>query len=161
MLVHLGAKNNNNKKFWEELIAYFPMIRYGPHRKRRLQQFVVAAGTSLPSCYLATIGGYTNRPTDWPLMRCGLRRKWYVQQFSIITCIRFRGNVFTDPKPNNEWRDTYYRAFTWQRLEGYIYKTHRLMGEIYELLRRCAQVPWCIHTKFHKVQFSIQKFRGR
>jgi hypothetical protein len=23
-----------NKKFWEELIAYFPLIRHGPHRKR-------------------------------------------------------------------------------------------------------------------------------
>jgi hypothetical protein len=34
------------------------------HRKRRLQQFFVAAGTSLPSCYLGTIGEYTDRPTD-------------------------------------------------------------------------------------------------
>jgi hypothetical protein len=34
------------------------------HRKRRLQQFFVAAGTSLPSCYVATIKGYTDRPTD-------------------------------------------------------------------------------------------------
>jgi hypothetical protein len=24
-----------NKKFWEELIAYFPLIRHGPHRKRK------------------------------------------------------------------------------------------------------------------------------
>jgi hypothetical protein len=24
------------KKFWEELIAFFPLIRHGPHRKRRL-----------------------------------------------------------------------------------------------------------------------------
>jgi hypothetical protein len=23
----------NNKKCWEELIAYFPLMRYGPHRK--------------------------------------------------------------------------------------------------------------------------------
>jgi hypothetical protein len=28
-----------NKKFWEELIAYFPLIRHGLHRKRRIQQF--------------------------------------------------------------------------------------------------------------------------
>jgi hypothetical protein len=28
-----------NKKFWEELIAHFPSTRYGPHRKRRPQQF--------------------------------------------------------------------------------------------------------------------------
>jgi hypothetical protein len=25
-----------NKKFWEELIAYFPFIRYGSHGKRRV-----------------------------------------------------------------------------------------------------------------------------
>jgi hypothetical protein len=34
------------------------------HRKRRLQQIFVAAGTSLLSHYLATIGGYTDRLTD-------------------------------------------------------------------------------------------------
>jgi hypothetical protein len=28
-----------HEKFWEELIAYFPSIRHGPHRKRRVQQF--------------------------------------------------------------------------------------------------------------------------
>jgi hypothetical protein len=28
-----------NKKFWEEIIAYFPFIRHGPHTKRRVQQF--------------------------------------------------------------------------------------------------------------------------
>jgi hypothetical protein len=39
------------------------LIRHGPHRKRRLQQLFVAAGTSLPSCYLATIGGYTDPRT--------------------------------------------------------------------------------------------------
>jgi hypothetical protein len=25
-----------DKKFWEELIAYFPLIRHGSHTKRRL-----------------------------------------------------------------------------------------------------------------------------
>jgi hypothetical protein len=48
-----------NKAFWEELIAYFPSTRHGPNRKRPIQQFVVATKTSLPSCYLAPIGGYT------------------------------------------------------------------------------------------------------
>jgi hypothetical protein len=48
----------------QELIACFALIRHGPHRKRRFQKFFVAAGTSLQSCYLAMIGGYTDRPTD-------------------------------------------------------------------------------------------------
>jgi hypothetical protein len=51
-----------NRKYWEELIAYFPLTRNGPHRKRRLKQFFVAAGTSLPNPYLATIRGI-HRPT--------------------------------------------------------------------------------------------------
>jgi hypothetical protein len=45
-------------------MAYFPYIQQGPHRKRRLQQIFVAKGTYLRSYYLATIGGYTDRPTD-------------------------------------------------------------------------------------------------
>jgi hypothetical protein len=47
MVVPENAKRH--KKFWEELIAYFPLIRHGPHRK--------------PSCCLATIGGYTDTHT--------------------------------------------------------------------------------------------------
>jgi hypothetical protein len=43
---------NTNKKFCEELITYFPLIRHENHRKRRVQQFLyscafVAAGTCL------------------------------------------------------------------------------------------------------------------
>jgi hypothetical protein len=55
---------HNNKKFWEELIAYFPLIRHGPHRKQRVHPAVllllhvfIAAGKSLSSRCLATIGG--------------------------------------------------------------------------------------------------------
>jgi hypothetical protein len=43
-LLHF-QRSNYNKKFWEELIAYFPRrikIRQGQHRKRRLQLFFVA-----------------------------------------------------------------------------------------------------------------------
>jgi hypothetical protein len=57
-------RKRKKKKFWEELMAYFPLIRLRPHRKRCLQQFFVAAGTSLQSCYIAAIRGYTDRPTD-------------------------------------------------------------------------------------------------
>jgi hypothetical protein len=46
-----------NKKFWEEIITSFPLIRHGPHRKRRLQQFLVSEVKFLPSCCEATIGG--------------------------------------------------------------------------------------------------------
>jgi hypothetical protein len=87
-----------NKKLWEELIAYFPFIRHGSHRKQCLQQFFVA-GTSLPSYYLETIWGYTGPQTHMP------------NNSSIFACICFRRNVFTEPLPSNERRNTFYRAF--------------------------------------------------
>jgi hypothetical protein len=46
-----------NKKFWEELIAYFLLKRHRPQIKERLQQFFVAAETVLSSRCLATIWG--------------------------------------------------------------------------------------------------------
>jgi hypothetical protein len=39
------------------LIAYFPLIRHGSHRKRRLQQCFVTTGTGLPSRSIAMKGG--------------------------------------------------------------------------------------------------------
>jgi hypothetical protein len=59
-----SSGNNGKKRNSYELIANFPLIRHGPHRKLHLQQFFVTAGTCLPSCCLATIGGYTYRHTD-------------------------------------------------------------------------------------------------
>jgi hypothetical protein len=38
-------------------------MRQEPHRKRRLQQFFVAAGTSLMSSYQTATGGYTDPQT--------------------------------------------------------------------------------------------------
>jgi hypothetical protein len=31
--------STGNKKFWEEQIVFFPMIRHRTHRRRRIQQF--------------------------------------------------------------------------------------------------------------------------
>jgi hypothetical protein len=31
--------SQKNKKFWEEVVAYFTLLRHAPHRKRRHQQF--------------------------------------------------------------------------------------------------------------------------
>jgi hypothetical protein len=59
------AKIKHNKKFWEELIASFHLIRQGPHRRRHLHPFFVATGTCLPSRCLATIRGDTLTHTDW------------------------------------------------------------------------------------------------
>jgi hypothetical protein len=109
------------KKFWEELIAYFPLRRHGSHRKRRLQQFFVAAGMSLPSCYLATIG---RTQTD-PQTR--------VQQFFVAvgTCLpscylATIGGTQTDPQT---------------RVQQFFYCCLCRWDEV-----RCHD----IHTKFHR-----------
>jgi hypothetical protein len=72
----------------------------GPHRILCLEQLFVAAGTCVPSCYLAEIGEYKDRPTDSVLIRHGSHRKWRFQQFLYCyICIRWSGNVFTEPLP--------------------------------------------------------------
>jgi hypothetical protein len=38
-LITLVKNKIVGKKFWEELFVYFPLIRHGPHRKRRVQHF--------------------------------------------------------------------------------------------------------------------------
>jgi hypothetical protein len=53
-----------NKKFWEELNAYSPLIPYRQHGRWRVQQFFVATGTCLPSRYLATVSGVMHMQTD-------------------------------------------------------------------------------------------------
>jgi hypothetical protein len=35
---NFGDNNRRNKKFWEEIVAYFPST-HGPRRRRRVQQF--------------------------------------------------------------------------------------------------------------------------
>jgi hypothetical protein len=114
------------------MITYFPLIRHGPHRKRRFQQFFMAAGTCLPSRCLATIGEYTVRPTDFPLIRHGPYRTRCLQQYFYF-CLY---SVSAVPLPSN--------------YKGIHIQTHRPMGGIYEVRRwdglRCHD----LHTKFHK-----------
>jgi hypothetical protein len=73
------------------------LARHGPHKKRRLQQFFVAAGTFLPSFHLATIEWYTDT---------------HVQQF-FYCCVHslLRDYMYIEPLPSNEWTNTIYRPF--------------------------------------------------
>jgi hypothetical protein len=59
---------------------------------------------SLPTCNLATTGGYTDRPTDTRVH---------------VACILCRENLFTEPLPRNETEDTFYGAFAYQTIGGY------------------------------------------
>jgi hypothetical protein len=98
------------------------------------------------SCYLRTISGHTDRPTDIG-----------VQQF-------FYSCLYSLPQ------ECLYLAVAWQRKEGFTspnfclatiggihVQTQRLMGGIYEVRRwdilRCSN----IHTKFHENCFRHSK----
>jgi hypothetical protein len=67
----LSPRLKNNKKFWEQLIAYFTLTRHGPYRKRRLQQFTFAAETCSSSRSLATTRGYTDSRLYFDMTRTG------------------------------------------------------------------------------------------
>jgi hypothetical protein len=75
-------------------MVYFPLIRRGLHRK-----FFVAAGWSLPSCYLATIA---DKQTDI--------QTHMSNNYVIVACILCRWNVYNQPLPSNKSRDTIYLA---------------------------------------------------
>jgi hypothetical protein len=66
-----------HKKFWEELIAYFPLIQHEKHRKRCLEHFFVSGETSLP-CNDRRIHRQTH---SFSFIRHGSHRKRLVQQF--------------------------------------------------------------------------------
>jgi hypothetical protein len=89
-LMHFNIQSESvNNKFWYKLMAYFPCIQHGPHRKRGLQQFFIAVGTCLLGHCLAMTGGYTARPTDSHLIQHRPYRKGRLQQFFIAvgTCL--------------------------------------------------------------------------
>jgi hypothetical protein len=51
------TKRKKDEKFWEELIAYVPLIRHGPHRK--LSRCLATIKGLLPSRCLVAIRGET------------------------------------------------------------------------------------------------------
>jgi hypothetical protein len=77
------------------------LIRHGRHRKQRLQQLFIAAGTCLPSRCLPKIRGYTDRPTDSPLIRHGSHRKRRVQQFFCYIIFRNFLCIHSVPQPKD------------------------------------------------------------
>jgi hypothetical protein len=71
LTVPLNNQLKKNKKFWEELIAYFPWYDRGHIGNDRSKNssivasvFVTMVRFLLSRC-LATVGGYTYRHTDW------------------------------------------------------------------------------------------------
>jgi hypothetical protein len=141
-LTHYKINLDYYKKLSEDLIAYFPLIGLGPHRKR-LQQFFFVVETSLLSCYLATIRGYKDRPTGSPSIRHVPHKKLRVQQFVYCCmCIHCCGNVFTEPLLSTERRDTLNRAFALQQYEGYTYILQTDGRDLWSTPLGWPQLPW-------------------
>jgi hypothetical protein len=115
--------------------TYFRLIPHGLHRKR-LWQFFVPAGTFLPSCYLATIGGTQTNPQTHAS-----------NNSSIVACIRFGGNMFTEPLPSNEKK-------------GIHMKTHKMMEGIYKGYRWDGLRRRDIHTTCRKDWVRRSKVGG-
>jgi hypothetical protein len=135
-----------NKKFWEELIIYFPLIPRGPHRKWHLQQFFVAMGMSLLSYCLAMIGGYIDRSTRHVRPTIPLLLHVFNATGTCLPshCLAMkRGIHFTEPLPSND--------------KGLHIQTHRLMGAIYEVHHSDGLRCHDIHTKSHKDWFRHSK----
>jgi hypothetical protein len=129
-------------KLWEELIAYFPLIRHGPHWIWLLKQYFIVAGTS-PSNDRGI-----HRTTDTrPKIR--LLRVFF---FATETCLSSRclaikeGIHFTESLPSNGRRHTH---------------THRLIGgrDLWSTSLRYSLVPR--HTKFYIDWFRHSEFYGR
>jgi hypothetical protein len=113
-------------------------MRHRPHRKRRLQRFLFAAGTCLPSYCLATMQRYGDRPTDSPFDRHGSHRKR-----ALLLCIRYRWKVFTEPLPCND------RWYTYTDTQG--------EGSGLWISHWCAIRCHDIDTKFHNIGSIIPK----
>jgi hypothetical protein len=118
-----------NKKFWKELIAYFPLTGHGPHRKRRLQQLFAAAGPYLPSYYLATTGEYTNTRVQQFFLLCVFVA---VRTCLPSRCLAMKGGIhFAEPLSSNDRRDTHTqtdgrdlgsRPMRWAQVPWYTYQ---------------------------------------
>jgi hypothetical protein len=118
-----------NKTFWEEVITYFLMIGHGLRRKRRLQQFFVSAGTSLWSCYPATMREIhrqthrlsfdTTRTADkmiCPTMLLLLRLFLAAATFLTSRCLAWKWGInLTETLPcNDRWGYTYRHTDWWE-----------------------------------------------
>jgi hypothetical protein len=126
---------DNSKKFWEEVIHYFPLIRHRSHKKRRLQQFFVAAGTSLPNFFLSNDMGIHSETHRHTLPTVLLLRVF----FAAGTCLT---------------------SSCLETIGGIYIQTHRLMGWICEV-RYCDGLR-CrdIHIEFHKARFRHSNVNG-
>jgi hypothetical protein len=117
----LNKKERDVKKFWEELIAHFPLMRYRAHRNRRLQQIFVGVGTSLSSCYVVTTGIHrqTHRHTNQTILLL-LRAFFAAGIYLLSRCLARKGGIhFTEPLPSSG-RGIYIQTDWWKGFVKYV-----------------------------------------
>jgi hypothetical protein len=113
------------KKFWEELIAYFPWYYKGhiandaSNNSSVVACVFVTAVTFLPSSCLATIGGDTDIPTDSLWYDTDRIRNDAFNNCSVVLYIRCSGNVFFELFPSNDGRDTIKDTDWWEGFMKY------------------------------------------
>jgi hypothetical protein len=105
--------------------------------------------------FIVTRGRYT----DCPLKRHELIEHDAPNISSNVAFILCRGNVFIEPFPSTEWRNTLNWAVALQRWEGYTYR-QRMMWWIYEVRRWDGLRYHDIRTKFHKYWFRHSEVEG-
>jgi hypothetical protein len=141
MLVWLSRYN---KKFWEEPVAYFPLIQHGPHRKTTSPKISRSHGNvfteSLPSN-----GRETRRQTHRP----SSDTKWTAYKITCPTILLFFVIVAVV---------TCLPTHCLEPKGGIHIQTHRLKGKIDEAHHwdwlKCHDT----YTKFHKDWFRHSKF---
>jgi hypothetical protein len=113
-----------NKKFWEELIAYFPLITRTAYRKMPRKMFRCRGNvlTELLPSNDRSKHRQTHRHTS--------------NDTSIVGYIYCRWNVFFEPLPSHKGRDTY-RHTNWRE---------RFMKYAFEM-SSCAIILWRIYAK--------------
>jgi hypothetical protein len=117
------------------------MIRHRP-QWRRLQQSLFSAGTCLPSRCLATISEYSDRPTDFLLIRYGQHRKWSVQQF--YSC------KYTLPQERSYWAAT-------AKFKPLIFSRMRSGRWNRSIRRKPVSLPVCASQILHDLNWGITR----
>jgi hypothetical protein len=133
------------EEFSYKLIAYFPFIRHGPHRKRCLHQFLVTAGMCLQSRCLAP----NIQTCQQSLLLYDMDRKENEASTILLLLRVFVATRTFLPTRCLATIEAIYMHIDW--LGG---------GEIFEVRRwdglRCQDTVY-VHTKFHKEWFRHSK----
>jgi hypothetical protein len=134
--------NNVKRQVLEELIEYFRVIRHGPHRKRSLQIFFVAAE-------------HLHWVLNW--QRYDDTQTNALNNSSMVAYILCWGNLFTEPLPSNERRDTLYRCFTINNRRDTYTEAQTDVRDSWSTELRCVRVPWYTYQVFIKIFSGFQK----